>query len=56
MTIAANHVVSCDAMTYLGTMHHRFRHSDAYRFGYALGSTAVRLITWPFAWALGHDV
>lgn len=47
------YVVSRDAMTYLGTMHHR--HSTAYRFGYALGSTAVRLITWPFAWALGHD-
>lgn len=44
-------VVSWDAMTYRGLMHTTRvnRSSAAYRFGYALGSTAVRLIAWPLA-------
>lgn len=43
-------VVSCHVMAYRGGMcHHHSRRSAAYRFGYAIGRTINRLITWPIA-------
>lgn len=49
-------VVSCHVMAYRGDMlHHHYRRSLAYRFGYAIGATVTRIVVWPIVTILGDS-